>query len=351
MSDVVVFLGQETLPWLELDEGRVIRRGDDPLEPGTVATAVAPASCLTYRTASFGGLSPAQALAAAKLDAADASLCTDRHVAVAVTGDRYVITDRSTMEHWLAQLAEHEIVPSAIVPAPDLLPVPEDGFVKGVVFGEQILRSAHTGLEDDGVISALVVGDAPVQTLEQDQLEAALAEAIAAPQLNLLQGDFAPRADWRAPAGYWRRIVVFLIAIVGITLAIPIAQWVRLSLATSSMNEQSATISALVLGERSGSEDAVDRLQDKVAELRGGGAGFLPTLAALMSAVETMPNVELAQLSFDPDGTMRATVRASSQPEIDMLVRAMEGRSFTVTKDASRSEQGRMSVEVQVRPK
>lgn len=255
------------------------------------------------------------------------------------------------MEHWLAQLAEHEIVPSAIVPAPDLLPVPEDGFVKGVVFGEQILRSAHTGLEDDGVISALVVGDAPVQTLEQDQLEAALAEAIAAPQLNLLQGDFAPRADWRAPAGYWRRIVVFLIAIVGITLAIPIAQWVRLSLATSSMNEQSATISALVLGERSGSEDAVDRLQDKVAELRGGGAGFLPTLAALMSAVETMPNVELAQLSFDPDGTMRATVRASSQPEIDMLVRAMEGRSFTVTKDASRSEQGRMSVEVQVRPK
>lgn len=351
MSAFVVFLGGDSLPWLELEDGGVIGRGEDFREAGVTVTAIAPASSVTFRAATFGGVSPAQALAAARLDASEVSLGSDRHVAVAEAGDHYVMTDTATMQRWLSELAERGLAASAIIPAPDLLPVPQDGFLRAVLHDETILRSADTGLEDDGVVSALVVGDAEVRTLEPAELEQAIASAVQTPPLNMLQGDFAPRADWSAPEGYWRRLAMYAVVAAAILLAIPIAQWTRLSVATSSTNEQSATISALVLGERSGSEDAIDRLQDKVAELRGGGAGFLPTLGALMTSMETMPNVELGQLSFDPDGTLHATVRASAQPEIDMLARGMESHAFTVSKGAPRTEQGRIEVDMQVRPK
>ena len=57
MSGFVVFLGGKTLPWLEVEHGRVIGRGEDFRESGVAVIAVAPASSVTYRCAAFGGLS------------------------------------------------------------------------------------------------------------------------------------------------------------------------------------------------------------------------------------------------------------------------------------------------------
>lgn len=351
MSSYVLFLGGETLPWLEVEGDRVIGRGEDFLGSDMAVTAVVPASGVTYRTFPLGGLSAAQALAAARLDAVDMSLGANRHVAVAETGDHYVITDKAMMQGWLSDLARRDIVAEALIPSPSLLPVPDTGFVRGVLHDETVLRSVETALEDDGSISTLVVGDAPVRTLDEAELERAIAAAVAAPPLNLLQGDFAPRADWAAATGYWRRMAILGGIAVVLTLGIPVAQWVRLSMSTSSLDRQSATIAAQALGEMSASEDAVGRLQDKLADQRGGGAGFLPTMGVVTAAIESMPNVELASLSFDPDGTLRATVRASGQPEIDVLRRTIETRGFAVTESGQRSAQGRPEVDLQVRPR
>lgn len=351
MSGFVVFLDGEALPWLEVEHGRVIGRGDDLREADAAVTAVAPASSVTYRMAALGGLSPAQALAAARLDAGEISLGTERHVAVAEVGDHYVITDKAKMREWLLRLAEHDIVPSAIIPAPSLLPVPETGFVRGVIHDETVLRSAQAGLQDDGAVSRLVVEDAPVRTLDALELERAIAIAMTSPPLNLLQGDFAPRTDWSIPAGYWRRMTVFAGIVAALTLAIPLAQWVRLSMATSSLDAQSAAIAAKALGEISASEDAIDRLQDQLADQRGGGAGFLPTLGAVMAAMESMPNVEFSALSFEPDGTLRATLRAGRQAEIDVVRRAIETRGFAVIQGMPGNTQGRAEIELQVRPR
>ena len=351
MNGFVVFLGGEGLPWLEIEDGLVTARGEDFQGSGLSVTAVAPASGVTYRACALGGLSTAQALAAARLDAADVSLGVDRHVAVAQDGNHYVISDKARMEAWIAELAGRGITALALIPAPSLLPVPESGFVRGVLHDETVLRSADAGLAEDGTVSILVVGDATVRTLEAPELEQAIATAVASPPLDLLQGEFAPRTDWNAGPGYWRRVVMLAAVAGAITLAIPIAQWMRLSLSTAALDEQGATIAALSLGERSASEDAIDRLQDKLADQRGGGAGFLPTLGSVTAAMESIPNVELGALAFEPDGTLRATVRASGQPEIDVLGRAIEGRGFAVTQGAPRATQGRAEVEIQVRPR
>lgn len=351
MSGLVVFLGGDALPWLHVEDGQVIAQGNDLRGSDDGVTAIVPASSVTYRNASFGGLSQAQALAAARLDAADISLGGDRHVAVSDAGDYYVITDRQTMQGWLSRLAERELHAVALVPSPSLLPVPVNGFVRAELPHETVLRSASTALAEDGVISSLVLGDQPVATLGQAEIEDAVAAAAEHPPINLLQGDFAIRANWNAAPGYWRRMALFAALLVGLTLAIPLAQWARLSMATAALDRQSAAIAAKALGETSGSGDAVERLQDELAEQRGGGAGFLVTQAALIKAIESIQGVELSSLSFDPDGTLHAMVRATGRPEIDGLRRLVEGHQFSVTEGTQTTTQGRAEVEFQVRPR
>ena len=351
MSGLVVFLGGEMLPWLRVEDGAIIERGEDLAQSGETVTAIAPASGLTFRVATFTDLSPAQALAAARLEAADASLGSDRHVVVADAGDHYVVTDKAAMQGWLAQLAEHGLTATSLIPAPSLLPVPETGFVRVELPGETMLRSAKAALAEDGTISALIVGDAPVRTLGRSELERAIATAAISPPLDLLHGDFAARADWGAASGYWRHLATLSSAIVVLTLAIPLAQWVRISMSTSALDRQSATIAAKALGEARASDDAVERMQQRLVAQRGGGAGFLATQAAVASAVESTPNVELASLSFDSVGTLRATIRASGRPELDALRNAIGARGFAVTEGAPTTTQGRAEVEFQVRPR
>lgn len=351
MSGTVVFLGGATLPWLKVDEGVIVARGDDLRDATEPVTAIVPARGITYRKAAYSGLSAPQALAAARLDAAEVSLGTDRHVAVAEAGDHYVVTDQAMMEDWLAELSARNLGAVALIPAPCLLAAPESGFVRAEFPHEIVLRSRDTALDEDGTISALVVGDASVTTLGRDELERAIAEAVEYPPLNLLQGPFAPRADWGAAPGYWRRMAVLAGIVFALTLAIPLAQWVRLSMATAALDRQSAAIAAKTLGEATPSDDAVDRMQEKLVAQRGGGAGFLATQAAVSAAVEATPNVELSSLSFDPDGTLHALVRATGVAEVDAMHRAVEKRGFEVTEGAPSTTQGRTEVQFQVRPR
>ena len=351
MSGLVVFLGEDELPWLQIENGEVVAQGDNLRGSDEAVTAIVPAGSVTYRNASFGELSPAQALAAARLAAVDASLGSDRHVAVADAGDYYVITDKDTMQGWLFRLAERELQAVAVIPSPSLLPVPASGFVRAELPHETVLRSAGTALAEDGVISLLVVGDQPVVNMGQADFVEAVAAATERPPINLLQGDFAIRANWDAATGYWRRMAIFAVLLLGLTLAIPLARWTRLSMATAALDRQSATIAAKALGEASASDDAVERLQDELVEKRGGGAGFLATQAALIKAIESNSGVELSSLSFDPDGTMRAMVRATGKAEIDALRHAVEEQPFSVTEGTQTTTQGRAEVEFQMRPR
>lgn len=351
MNRWVAFLGAETIPWLRIEDGAVTAHGEDLLEADQPVLAIAPASGVAYRNTGFADLSPAQALAAARIDAAEASLGPERHVAVAEARDHYAVTDAAAMRGWIGQLAGRGLEASALVPSPSLLPVPEEGFLRAKLPYETVLRSSGTGLEEDGVVSLLVVGDAPVRTLGRDEIEAAIVAASEAPALNLLQGAFAPRTDWRAEPGYWRRMAIFAGTILALTLAIPVAHWVRISLATGKLDRESAEIAAAALKEAQPSSDSVARLEQKLAQQRGGGAGYLATQAAIVSAVEATPNSELSSLGFDPDGTMRATVRALGQPELDAIRAAIEMRGFSVSMGVPANVQGRMEVQMQVRPR
>jgi len=205
MSDtLVLFLpsGQSPWRWLRVAGDRVTARGDgvpsfDATAPEN-AVAVAPAESVTLHWADLPDRSTAQAAAAARLLAADASVTpiAELHVAVGREADGVERPIGVVSAHWmrgaLAALAAEGIDPDAVIPAPMLLPRPEQGYVRADLGGEGVVRGTTSGFADEARLTELVTGGVAPATLGRDELEAAIVGAVAAPALDL-RGD--PRRD------------------------------------------------------------------------------------------------------------------------------------------------------------
>jgi type II secretion system protein L len=351
MSVSVLFVGVEPTQWLRLEDGAVVASGEGAPDLDTPVVAVVRSERVAWRSFDATALAPAQALVAARMDAAEASLGNpdDRHVAVAEARDGYVVTSQRDLRMTLAGLDAMGLQPTATIPSWALLPVPDAGFVRAVFPGETVLRAAGGGLSEDGDISSLIVGDAPVRTLTREELEAAIAAAAIMPSPNLLQGEFAPRTDWGAEAGYWRRIGIFAALALVLTFVVPLAKWARLVASTSSIERESASIASKALGEAKPTPDAILRLRGKLSERRGGGIGYLATETAILRAVEGQTNAELASFGFDADGTARAPVRATSQSELDGIRNALAAAGLEATLGQTSTNQGRPQAEMTVK--
>jgi type II secretion system protein L len=351
MSVSLLFVGVEPTQWLRVEDGAVVASGEGAPDLETPVVAVIRSESVAWRSFDATALAPAQALVAARMDAADASLGDpdDRHVAVASARDGYGVTSQRDLRMTLAGLDKMGLQPAAVIPSWALLPVPDAGFFRAVLPGETVLRSASGGLLEDGEISSLIVGEAPVRTLTRDELEVAIAAAAMMPSPNLLQGEFAPRTDWGAEAGYWRRMGIFAALALALTFSIPFANWARLVASTSSIERESASIAAKALGEAEPTPDATLRLREKLAERRGGGIGYLATETAILRAVEGQTNAELASFGFDADGTAHAPVRATSQSELDGIRNALAAAGLQATLGQTTTNQGRPQAEMTVR--
>ncbi|MGJ3629879.1 type II secretion system protein GspL [Sphingomonas sp. MMS24-JH45] len=139
--------------WWRVDRDTVVAEGEGLPVPDaeTPVIAIAPADAVTLHWAELPARSPAQAMAAAQIVVSDAVATPAGELHVAVGADRageraiaVVAPDR--MAGWLAQLASDGIDPAAIVPAPLLLPEPEEGYVRGDVARQGIVHGARQRL-------------------------------------------------------------------------------------------------------------------------------------------------------------------------------------------------------------
>jgi general secretion pathway protein L len=208
MSDtLVLFLpnGQSPLRWLRVAEGGVAARGEglpviDP-ELDAAPVAVAPADAVTLHWADLPDRSIPQAVAAARLLVGDASASalSELHVAVGRETDgaeRPIgVVAAAQMRAWLAALAADGIDPAAVIPAPMLLPRPVEGYVRADLGGDGVVRGANSGFADEARLTELVTGGVAPRVLSRDALESAIAAAVAAPGLDLRQGEFAARDE------------------------------------------------------------------------------------------------------------------------------------------------------------
>lgn len=340
--------------WLRIADDGAITEGEGvPASADERIVAVAPAEAVTLHWAELPARSPAQANAAARLLVAEASATplAELHVAVGADGEGerpIAVVGISAMAGWLTDLALHGIDPAAMLPAALLLPRPDEGYVRGIVAGAALVRSRTTGFADEARLTDMIVGDAPMATLDREGLDIAVATAAATPPLDLRQGPFARRRRIGIDWALIRRLALLGAAILAVTLAIDLVRIAKYSFGADALEARAEALGRTGLARGETVTDVDRQLDERLAGVRGPGLGFSTTAAAVYAAVRATPGTELTSLDFQSNGTLRIGVGAARESLPTDLKRTLEAAGFTVTAGTFQSANGRVTGEMTV---
>ena len=323
--------------WLRLDADAVVTSGEGvPDGDAGEVVAIAPADAVTLHWATLPDRSPAQATAAARILVSDASAsgADGLHVAIGdeAQAERPIgVVANERMRGWLAALAGLGIDPPTLLPAPLLLPRPEAGYVRADLAGQSVVRGATSGFADEARLTALITGDNAPETLGRDAVEAAIAAAVGHPALNLRQGQFARRSRRAIDWALVRRLVTLGALTLLVTLAIDLVRIAKYSFAADAAEARAATLAREGLPRGTEQGDADRLLAERLSRLRGPGAGFSATAAAVAEAVRGVAGTEIVALAFEPSGDLRVTIAAEGEAQANQLVARLRDAGFAVT--------------------
>ncbi len=321
--------------WRLLEGGGVIARGlageEIELPAGTrTALAVPGAEVAVHWLELAGGLTLAQAAAAARLMLAEASAegLGDMHVAVGIAENGLTpvaLATNASMAAWVAG------DPEMIVPSPLLLLPPGEGLVRRDGGAVPDYRGTAASFSVEPEIADLLIGEAPVRAVDDAELEAGLAAALLPPVLNLRQGAWARRRQWVVDVSSVRRVGWLVLVLAVLSLVVLLVQTMRYAAAASALEEEAAR-----LGARGPAADSRPR--------------FTPLAAILFGAVQAVPNVELGRLDYRPDGTLAATVTADTPATLQALRRQLETSGLQAQEGTAQPVGVRPSAELLLRP-
>ncbi|HEU0099087.1 MAG TPA: type II secretion system protein GspL [Allosphingosinicella sp.] len=349
--------------WIRLAQGEAAARGPGiegaDAHRAAPVVAVAPGEEVTLRWLDLpSGLSPAQAAGAARLMAAELSAqpVSELHVAAGRGGEdglgRCVgLVPVETMRGWLADLESAGFDPERVIPETLLVPAPDDGLAAWDAGPLRLYRGRAEAFAAEPELGDLLLAGRTAVPVGPEAFAAGLAAALDEAPLDLRQGPFARRRDWRVAPARARRLAMLTAALLLISLAVQVALIARYSFAADSADAEARRVAAAALPRSPGLADPHTALTQRLAELRGGGAGFRATAGALFEAVKATPNIELTALAFSPDGLLRATVQADSPAAIEALRQRVEASGFGAEAGPPRSGGGRRVADLTVRPR
>ncbi|RDE05149.1 type II secretion system protein GspL [Sphingomonas aracearum] len=342
--------------WLRTAETGVVARGSGVPVPAAEepVVAVTPADAVVLHWAELPDRSPAQAIAAARLLAAEASLTplADLHVAVGREDGRaerpIAVVSAQVMQAWLADLVLAGLDARAIVPAPLLLPLPEEGYVAADLGGERVLRGVTSGFADAPGLTELVTGGDEPTLLAADAVDAAILAAVAAPALDLRQGAFSRRRRIGIEWPLVRRLAWLGAAILLVTLLVSLTLILRYNIAAGALEDRAEALARENLPRGETVNNADRQLADRLARLRGGGLGFSRTAAALFAIMRTLPDAEVTALNFDATGVLKPSVSLASEAQAADLVTRLRAQGFAATPSTFTNNGGRLTGDVTV---
>lgn len=353
--------------WLQLRDGAVVARGvaleglpalvDAADGAALRQIAVVPGEQVSLHWLEVpAGLAPAQAVAAARMAAAEVSAqpLADMHVAVGREDDEaalrtVALAPALAMAGWIGKCQANGLDPDLILPEPLLLRAPATGFVRYDRGDRPLYRGAADAFMIEPELAEIVLGGAVVTTLDHDAFEAGLGAAVAAPPVNLRQGVFAKRRRWKIDWPTVRRLLALGLAILAVTLAIHVVLILRYTFAADELEREANQIAATALPGSARLTDGPAALARRLTELRGGGAGYGAVTSALFGAVRATANAELTGIVYERDGSLRATVQGDTPATLAALQRQIEASGFAVAAGPMRMGGGRQLVELTVR--
>ncbi len=348
--------GEAGLRWMRFGDAGFLARGEGVPPAGDRVVAVAPADAVTLHWADLPMRSTAQATAAARILAVEASAAPPAELHVAVGEERdgagaerpIAVVGAGAMREWLAMLAAANVDPVALIPAPMLLPRPDEGFVRATLGGVDVIRGHNTAFADEPQLTDLVTRGETVKPLVREPLERALIAAAAAPPLDLRQGPFARRrrvtVDWRLI----RRLAVLGGAILLVSFAISLVRLAKYDFAASALEARADALAATGLPRGETVTDADRQLAERQRRVIGPGLGFSTTVAAAFAAIRSVPGTEVTAIDFGDTGDLRISVATEREALATDLKRALEAAGFTVKASVFQSTGTRVSGELTV---
>ena len=300
-------------------------------------------------------LAPAQALAAARLLAADVSAMPIERLHVALgrasagSARCMAVADAERVARWIGAAQALGLDPDHILPVPLLILPPEEGVRRWEKGGLHLLRGDKVALAAEPALAALAVEDV-AETIDGGDVERGLGEALAAMPVDLRQGGFAKRRRWRIDRALVRRLAMIAGGILVATLLIQAVLILRYNLDADRLDRETEAVALRALPRGGNLVDPSARLAERLAGLRGGGLGFSTTAALFIGAVRDTPNIEVGSLAFDRAGSLRATVLGSSAADLGALEGRIEARGLSVDSGEVRSGGGRQIMEMVVTP-
>lgn len=347
------------LRWQRIAGERIVAEGDDAAALTNAdkrVVMIVPSHDATINWAELPGLTLAQARAAARLLAAENSISPIETLHIAVgeerdgSSDRPIATvARHRMDAWLGAARATGFEPELILPAAMLLPRPEVGFVSGMVFGQKILVGRDSAFADEDALSAAIVGDAVPVALSEQEVAQSLAARLESPPINLRQGDYGVSRKWKADARMTRRVLILIAAIALASLAIGIAQIARYNIAAGKLERETGELARDAVPDAASNAGAIATIGDRLSAMRGGGAGFAASTAAVFATVRTVPNAELTTYDFGIDGTIRIGVTTATAEDQAAFITRLQQYGFSGQGSAPQQAAGRFAAEYVVR--
>ena len=367
----VAVLGDENAPppaWLRVDDGVIVDSGQDdgwvdawekPRDdgPDDRLIAVAPAADVPLRWLHYPDAAPAQAAAAARIDTLKASLgdAALLHIVAgqpAETGQAVpvAVTTHAAMTAWTDWLKARDLAPVAIVPAAAAVPPPEpDTLWKADVGGEQIVRAADHAYVSDPELDPLIAGGRTIAPLDADRMREALLLTLSVPPLDLLSGGWKPKRSWSVDPAMLRLAKRLAIALVVVSLLIPIVYALRLT-SDSARADDAVVAMAKKAGVTATDAAAAEaELDRRLAAAGGGPLAFSVPASALYDAMGDAPGDSLKTLSHRTDGTLTTTLAAPRVEDVNQVLLALQARGYRVTAQPMAGSDGQQMANITIR--
>ncbi len=359
--------GEDGAPlWMRVADGEMVQGGSGAewlratgmsrLPDNCTVMLVPPAGLTALHWIAHPDMPPRQGRAAARLEALTASIGpADTLMAAANENDDperphiVAVAARADMQHWLLWAQNHGLDPDLVVPAPLLLPEPEDGYVAGMVGGVALLRGRGLALPAEEGLAAAIVNGGEIATLGTDAVNRAAIGALDNPPINLRQGDFAKRTARSVDKQQLARIAIWCGFIALVSLIIALIAIARYHADTSRLDAESIALARKVLPSTDDPDIANRELDARLAERGAGAYVFSGPVAGLFTAMQGAPNVTLTRLGRSADGMVSATL--SGQPaDVNVVLLALQGAGFTITATSTQAPSGQTLADITVRP-
>lgn len=336
--------------WWRFAAGALVESGEGypDREEGEPVAALYPAGETTLFIGLGAGMSRAQAVAIGQRTASE-NLLSPVDTLHFASGAHLAVADLARFDRWLSAWSELDLLPEVVVPTQLVPPAPVTGFVMMQVGNETVLRGVDFASVADPASTPFVTTGQSIETLPQEDQPILIARAIERAEVDLRQGAFAVPRQWGSTRQLVTRSLILTGALLLVTLLTPLTLAMRLQSSAADIDRRSDDLARTVVAKEE--LDPQSALQRQMLGIRGPGAGFGPAATAVVEALKAHKDSSLAALSFDAQGTLRATVQASSEAGLTGIVKTLNARGFETKRGASAVANGVRRTELEARMK